>query len=161
MPSITNSIAKAPNKRPNIFWTTVMTVGPNLDESFAESHIEIVANKTAINIGRYEINPSRTLMYASFEIKRLVAIAPGPAIKGIDNGNIAIDWIVSSSIAVSTVDCLLVCLWSKTIWNAITIKNNPPIILKESILIFIASRIAFPTNQKIDKTIKETIDALI
>ena len=46
-----------------------MTVGPNLDESFAESHIAIVANKIAINIGRYEINPSRTLIYVSFEIK--------------------------------------------------------------------------------------------
>ena len=68
-----------------------MTVGPNLDESFAESHIAIAANKTAIKIGKYEINPSRTLVYVSFEIKRLVAIAPGPAIKGIDNGNIAID----------------------------------------------------------------------
>ena len=45
-----------------------MTVGPNLDESFAESHIAIVANKTAINIGKYEINPASTLIYDSFEI---------------------------------------------------------------------------------------------
>ena len=87
-----------------------MTVGPNFEDSFADSHMAIDAHKTVIKIGRYEIKPSARLTYDSFEINKLVAIAPGPAINGIDKGNIAIDLIVSSSIAVSTVFYLLLCL---------------------------------------------------
>ena len=52
IPSITNSIARAPSNNPKIFSTTVTTVGPNLDESFAESHIARAAIKTTINIGK-------------------------------------------------------------------------------------------------------------
>ena len=34
IPSITNSIASAPNNKPNIFCTTVIIVGPNLEANF-------------------------------------------------------------------------------------------------------------------------------
>ena len=44
---------------------------------------------------------------------------------------------------------------------AITIKKSPPIILKESILMFITSNIAVPKSQNEDRTIRETIDALM
>ena len=52
MPSITNSIASAPRSKPNIFWTTVIMVGPNFDDNFADNHIAIVAINTTMSIGR-------------------------------------------------------------------------------------------------------------
>ena len=90
-------------------------VGPSFDESFADSHIATVAISTTMSIGKYEIKPSKADEYDSLDISKLVAMAPGPAINGMDRGNIAIDFIVSSSMAVSAVFCLLVCLCSKTI----------------------------------------------
>jgi len=52
MPSITNSIARAPSSNPNIFWRTVRIVGPIFEASFEDNHIAIKAKKTIKGIGR-------------------------------------------------------------------------------------------------------------
>lgn len=59
IPSITNSIASAPRSKPNIFWTTVIIVGPSFDDNFADNHIATAAINTTISIGKYETRPSK------------------------------------------------------------------------------------------------------
>ena len=51
IPSMTNSIAE-PNNKPNIFCTTVIIVGPNLEANFDESHIANVAINRTVNMGK-------------------------------------------------------------------------------------------------------------
>ncbi len=62
MPSITNSIARAPSNRPNIFSITVRIVGPSLEDSIDDSHIDIDAIAITKKIGRYEIAASEKLI---------------------------------------------------------------------------------------------------
>ena len=91
MPATTNSIASAPKSIPNIFSITVITVGPIFLDNWDESHMATNENKITITIGKKLIKNGKGSAILSSAISKAAVKAPGPAIKGIDNGKIATD----------------------------------------------------------------------
>ena len=160
IPDITYSIARAPKSNPK-----TLCITPNNDKliisiSLEDSHIHIPAKMTESITGKkliiLLINSGPDFSAMSI----VIVIEPGPAINGIARGKVAKDIAEISSIAESAKFCLLSSLFSNTISNAIKMRNNPPIILKELILIPITFNNDCPNNEKKHKIIKEIIVAL-
>ena len=148
MPEITYSIANAPNNKPNTLWITLNKDKLIISTSLEDNHIQTPARITESITGKKLI----TLLISSGSdfsaISIVIVIAPGPAISGIAKGKVANDMAEISSIAESAKFCLLSSLFSKTISNAMKMRNKPPIILKEFIFIPIPFSNACPNNEK-------------
>ena len=148
IPEITYSIANAPNNKPNTLWITLNKDKLIISTSLEDNHIQTPAKITESITGKKLI----TLLINSGSdfsaISMVIVIAPGPAISGIAKGKVANDMAEISSIAESAKFCLLSSRFSKTISNAMKMRNKPPIILKEFILIPIPFSNACPNNEK-------------
>ena len=131
-----------------------------ISTSLDESHMHIPAKITESITGKKLIILLTNAGPDFSAMSIVIVIEPGPAINGIAKGKVANDIAETSSIAESAKFCLLSSRFSNTISNAIKMRNNPPIILKELILIPITVNNDCPNNEKKNKIIKEIIVAL-